>query len=210
MTVAPVLITGSRLSVRRGAVRIAAAAAPLALITGWIVGAVVQPWDFSSISGTISDLASTSAHDRYLMTAGLVIAGAATVFLAIAWRSSTALGRVLLAVAGFGILVVAACPLPTYGQAHSLAAGVAFAALALWPAAALRVGESLATRLACATAATLVNLVFLVWLEWFPGPQIGLVERTLSTVVFAWIAIGVYSGVPGRDGAAPQPTAVVA
>jgi hypothetical membrane protein len=118
---------------------LSSAAAPVLLIGGWTVAAGRQPSSFDQVTDTISALAAHGATDRWLMTACLAGVGVCHVVTALALRPAATPGRVLLAVGGVGDLLVAAFPLPADDSGstpHTVAAGVAFASLAVWPALA--------------------------------------------------------------------------
>jgi hypothetical protein len=117
------------------------AAAPVLLIGGWTLAARLQPGHFDQVSGTISALAADDAAYRWVMTAALTGVGLAHIGTAAALHPATPAARALLATGGVATVLVAANPLPADGgpaPAHALAAGVAFTALALWPALSWR------------------------------------------------------------------------
>ncbi|GAA0369352.1 MULTISPECIES: DUF998 domain-containing protein [Micromonospora] len=116
-----------------------AVAAPILLIGGWTLGAARQPGGFDQVTETISALAAVDATDRWIMTLGLAGLGLCHCVTAAGLRPLAPAGRALLALGGVGTLAVAAFPLPAGGEdsvPHTLAAAVAFGALALWPALA--------------------------------------------------------------------------
>ncbi|WP_320067970.1 DUF998 domain-containing protein [Micromonospora sp. RTGN7] len=115
-----------------------AGAAPVFLVGGWTLGTARQPGGFDQVAETISALAAVGAADRWIMTLGLVGLGLCHCATAAALRPLAPGGRALLALGGVGILAVAALPRPVDGSStpHTLAAVVAFAALAVWPALA--------------------------------------------------------------------------
>ncbi|WP_050778056.1 DUF998 domain-containing protein [Micromonospora sp. ATCC 39149] len=123
-------------------VLLSAGAAPVFLVGGWLLGAARQPGGFDQVSGTISALAAVGAADRWIMTLGLVGLGLCHCVTAAGLRPLAAGGRALLAVGGLATLAVAAFPLPPDGGSvpHTLAAAIAFGALALWPSLALAGG----------------------------------------------------------------------
>ncbi|MEV6812143.1 DUF998 domain-containing protein [Micromonospora sp. NPDC051296] len=116
-----------------------AVAAPMLLVGGWTLGAARQPGGFDQVTGTISALAAVGATDRWIMTLGLAGLGLCHCVTAAGLRPFAPAGRALLALGGVGTLAVAAFPLPAGDGGslpHTLAAAVAFGALALWPALA--------------------------------------------------------------------------
>lgn len=116
---------------------VSAALAPVAMVGGWTVAAALQP-DFDPIRETISALAAGSARQPSVMTAGLAVTGVCHVVTAAGLRPAPLAGRALLALGGVGTAAVAALPVDTAAHPHGVAAGVAFVALSLWPAAAWR------------------------------------------------------------------------
>ena len=180
------------------ALTVAAVAAPIALIGGWFAAGAAQPAGYSAMSATISELAATTAHDRWIMTAGFVITGCCLVTIGVLFRAARPAGRVALVVAGAGVLGVSAAPLPAHSGLHSLLAWLAFAALAVWPVLAMS-GQSVAVRLRppAAVTATAVSVLLIV----LNGPlgsagAGGLSERLLAGVEIVWVAAAVL----GRGG----------
>ncbi len=169
--------------------RVPAVVALLALSAGWILGAAAWPGHYSSIDSTISDLASSYAPHRAIMTAGLVVSGICLVLLAAGSVRRSRASRVVLGLAGLGVLVVAIAPLPTYGQLHSVGALVAFGCLAGWPLLGFRLGGTPRVRAVMAVLVTTVNAIFFVWLELAPGLYIGFAERALATAALLWVAV---------------------
>ncbi len=163
------------------------------MIGGWLVAASLQPPGYSAIRQTISALAAEGAHDRWVMTAGLAVVGVCHVVTASGLRSARAVGRVLLALGGVATIVVAGMPQPVHGSSpgHTVAAGVAFAALSCWPLAAHTSDGSIgALRLPTAAAATAVSIVLLVafLVELQGGARLGLAERVLAGAQSFWPA----------------------
>ena len=169
--------------------RIPATGALLALTAGWILGALVQTRRYSSIDSTISDLAATWAPHRIIMTTGLFLAGGCLVLLAAASGRQSPASRIVLGIAGVGVLVVAAAPLPANGQLHSAGAVLAFGCLTLWPAFGFRIGDTTGVRATMAILVTSVNLVFFLWVELAPGLYQGFAERALATASLLWVVV---------------------
>lgn len=168
-------------------------AAPVLLIGGWTVAAARQPGGFDQVTDTISALAGHGATDRWLMTACLAGVGAGHVVTALALRPATTPGRLLLALGGIGNLLVAAFPLPAddSGSApHTLAAGVAFASLAVWPAlASTRTDPPPLLRRAVALPAAVVLLGLVGWFVAelaADTARVGLAERVAAGAQALW------------------------
>lgn len=165
--------------------------APVAMIGGWTVAAVLQPDGYSSLRQTISALAGSGARDRWVMTAGLALVGLCHLVTASGLTSARPAGRVLLALGGLATATVSVLPVPVSGPstAHSVAAGIGFAALAVWPLFASR------TRyVVVSAAATLVMLCLLAAFTGQPGggAYVGFIERLLGGVESLWPAVFVF------------------
>jgi hypothetical protein len=120
---------------------LSSATAPVLLIGGWTIAAGLQPDHFDPVTGTISALAAHGAADRWVMTLALAALSACYVITGLALRPAARPGRLLLMAGGVATAVVAANPLPAGGGSslpHGLAAGLAFVALAVWPAGVCR------------------------------------------------------------------------
>jgi hypothetical membrane protein len=165
-----------------------AIAAPVAMIGGWTLAAAQQP-SSDPVQETISALAASSAVDPWIMTAGLAITGVAHMVTAAGLRPVPRAGRVLHALGGAATLAVAALPVDAYPQAHGIAAGIGFGALALWPALALRRGATgvLRPAVSVGASAVLVGLlgVFVVELQ-AGGAATGLTERAVAGAQALW------------------------
>ncbi len=180
------------------ALAVAAVAAPIALIGGWFAAGAAQPAGYSAMSATISELAATTAHDRWIMTTGFVITGACLVVIGMLFSAAKPAGRVALVIAGAGVLGVSAVPLPAHSGLHNLLAWLTFAALAVWPVLAMsRTSVAVRLRPRPAIAATAVSVLLIL----LNGPlgsagAGGLSERLLAGVEIVWVAAAVL----GRGG----------
>jgi hypothetical membrane protein len=173
-------------------------AAPVLLIGGWTVAAAVQPVPFDAVTRTISELAARDTPHRWLMTSALVGVGLSHLATACALGSAAAAGRLVHGLGGLATLVVAAFPLPADGRsspAHTAAAAVAFASLAVWPAFAWTrpqvPGRPVATLLGpqASTAATFTLLLALAWFlaeQIVNGQRVGLAERVAAGAQAVW------------------------
>jgi hypothetical membrane protein len=167
--------------------------APVFLVGGWTLAAALQPPGYDPARETISALAGLAATQRAVMTTALAALGACYLATALALRPAGDAGRLLLAVGGLATGAVAAFPLPRVGSSdvHGLLAGIAFLALALWPAFAAR-RVSPMTRALRPPACALATLVLLGLLGWFTaelygeGQRIGLAERVLAAAQALW------------------------
>jgi hypothetical membrane protein len=168
---------------------VSAVAGPVVLATGLALAQARQPRTYDPIRDTISALAAHGATDRWVMTSALAGLGACHVVTAWGLRPGRTTGRVVLGVGGAATVLVAAFPQPAHGNsvAHTVAATVAFGALALWPvvAARRRVAPLLDPPTAAAATVVLVGLVV-----WFAaeihGGQRGLAERAAAGAQALW------------------------
>ena len=178
----------------RGTVRwwavASAAVAPFVLVGGWTVAAGRQPPGYNPVRDTISSLAARGASDRWLMTAALVAVGVCYVVTGAGLRPARTAGRIALMGGGIATVMVAAFPQPVRGNgvAHTIAATIAFAALAIWPVLAVRRRSGVPVlSVAAAISATAVMVGFLAWftLE-IHGSHRGVAERGAALAEVAW------------------------
>lgn len=171
---------------------VSSAAAPVLLIGGWTVAAARQQAGFDPVVDTISALAAHGADDRWVMTAALAGLGVCHLTTAAALRGAAPLGRVVLGAGGVATVLVAAFPLPADeggSVAHTVVAGSAFLALAVWPAFAGHRDAPGPLRPAATVAAT-VALLGLV--GWFGGElsadsgRVGVAERVAAGAQALW------------------------
>lgn len=88
---------------------VSSAAAPVLLVGGWTPAASLQP-RFDPVAGTVSALAAEGAADRWVMTLTFVVAGVCYLLTALALRSATTAGRLVLATEAIAGMLVAANP----------------------------------------------------------------------------------------------------
>ncbi len=181
-----------------------AIAAPVAMIGGWTLAASRQP-SFDPVRETISALATSAATDPWIMTTGLAVTGVAHMVTAAGLRPVPTRARALHALGGAATLAVALLPSDAHPQAHGIAAGVGFGALALWPALAGRRGAAGILRPAVGVGASAVLLgllaAFVVELQG-DGTAIGLTERLVAGGEALW-PLAVVLALLGRTTAAP-------
>ncbi len=169
------------------------------LVGGWTLAAQRQPEGYDSTVATISSLAAQGANDRWLMTVALVGVGICHGVTALGLRRAAPAGRVGLGLGGVATVLVAVFPLPAAGSApaHAVAAGVAFVALAVWPALAWhRDGRGPAALRPVVSVAAAVALLGLV--AWFggtlsTGARVGLAERVAAGAQACWPLVVVLS-----------------
>jgi hypothetical membrane protein len=159
-----------------------AVAAPVAMIGGWLLAEALAP-GFDPVARTISELATADVPHPGVMTAGLLVTGAAHVGTAAGLRGVPRAGRLGLALGGVATAAVGLLPLDRAPQAHGVAAAVAFGALALWPAASARRSGPRPLRPAVVVPATAALLALLGWFvaeQARGGGVVGLAERAVA------------------------------
>jgi hypothetical protein len=186
---------------------VSASMAPLLLVAGWTVAAVLQPYPFNAMGGTVSALAAVGAADRWVMALAFAVAGACEVATALALRPAGTPGRLILMAGGLAGVLVAANPEHAGGSlAHACWAGAGFAALVTWPAGAWRRGPRVPWGLRPAVSAVAAGIMTGL-LAWFlaelvvRGGQVGLAERVMGVVQAGWPLAVVLSCRPRRPGA---------
>ena len=181
------------------------AAAPVLLMGGWTLAAERQRGGFDPVVETISALAGHGADDRWVMTAALTGLGLCHLTTAAALRGAAPLGRAVLAVGGVATVLVAVFPLPADESGsvqHTVVAGTAFLALAVWPTVAWRKRERgpLAPAPSLVAAAVLLGLV-----GWFAAElvadtgRVGLAERAAAGAQALWPLVAAWGSRRWRD-----------
>lgn len=172
---------------------LAATLAPIGMIGGWTLAAARQQAEFDAVRETISALAASTATLPGIMTAGLALTGVGHVATSLALRPAALPGRLLLATGGIATAIVAALPVDSAPQAHGIAAGVGFGALALWPVVASHRGGAGVLGRRGGAAATGALLALLVWfvvelqgLGPNDGAATGLAERAVAGAQSLW------------------------
>jgi hypothetical protein len=157
--------------------------------TGLALAQARQPAGYNPIRDTISALAAHGATDRWVMTSALAGLGACHVVTACGLGPARTAGRIVLGVGGVATVLVATFPQPAHGNsvAHTVAATVAFTALATWPAGAARrrVGPLL-SRPASATATVVLVALVLWFAAELHGGHRGLAERAAAGAQALW------------------------
>lgn len=114
--------------------------APILLVGGWAISAVLHGRDYDPASRTISTLAARGADGYWVMTSALVALGACHVITACGLRSAASPGRVALAGGGVSAMLLVLFPAPSSGGSldHGAVVAVGFSLLAVWPILAVR------------------------------------------------------------------------
>ncbi len=169
---------------------VSSAAAPVVLVGGWTIAAAQQPPGYNPIRDTISSLAAAGTTYRWVMTVALASVGICYLVTAAGLAPAHRMGRLVLALGGLGTLCVAAFPQPKTGNSvsHTIAATVAFSALALWPMfAGGRGSQPVLLRLPASLAATVAMVGLVLWfVAERHGNHRGLAERTAAGVESLW------------------------
>ncbi|MEU9064990.1 DUF998 domain-containing protein [Streptomyces sp. NPDC048430] len=113
--------------------------APILLVGGWVVSAVLQGPGYDPASATISILAADGAAGYWVMTSALLALGACHVVTACGLRPAAPFGRVALAGGGVSAMLLALFPAPSSGGSfpHGVVVAVGFSLLAVWPVLAV-------------------------------------------------------------------------
>ncbi len=192
---------------------VAAGAAPVLLVAGFLVAAMLQPVSYDPLRDTISALAARGAADPWVMSAVLASLGACYLVTALGLRPARRTGRLLLAGGGVATLSIAAFPTPLHGYSrpHAVAVIAASATMCVWPvAAADRQHRARVLRLGPSVAASAVTFGLITWfmLE-LGGVDLGLAERCAAVAPALWlfaVALGarrafLFDGAVDLDGA---------
>jgi hypothetical membrane protein len=160
------------------------------LVGGWALAASRQPLGYNPIRDTISSLAGEGATDRWVMSGALAGLGLCYVIDALGLGPVRRSGRSVLAMGGLATILVSVFPQPVSGESvgHTVAASVAFSALAIWPlfSADSSMDAPLLTWRASVTA-TVVMASLVVWfLLEVHGSHRGLAERLAAGSEAIW------------------------
>jgi Protein of unknown function (DUF998) len=171
---------------------ISAVVAFVGLVGGCTVATVLQPSSFNWLASTVSSLTETGVADRWVTIAAFAVTGACGITTALALRPAALAGRLTLAAAGAGALLIAVNPEHAGGSlAHGLWATATFTALIAWPVGAWRRGTSVPWGLRPAVSASGVGGL-LALLAWFlvelitRGGMTGLAERAMCVALVGW------------------------
>ena len=167
---------------------LAAAVAPVALMTGWLTaGATTRGYD--PVRSSVSALAAGDAPHRWIMTTALVATGLAYLVIAVGLRPADGAGRGLLGLGGVATLIMAWIPnahVPHNSLGHMIPSYMAFVSLSIWSAVIARnvpgAPTVLRPRFGQVTAVVMfVLFVVLVADIVTGGATLGLRERLLLT-----------------------------
>lgn len=164
--------------------------APVVLVVGLLTAQAAQPVPHP-LDQSFSALARDGAPARWVMTTTLAIVGVLSVLVAAGLHRLPTTPRLLLGLGGIMVIVVAFAPQPADGSSalHMVAAGVAWAAFAVWPWA-VACSSSVPERLRRTSAAA--GGVLLVLLAWFAvellagGTWYGVSQRVVVAAAPVW------------------------
>jgi hypothetical membrane protein len=171
---------------------------PALICAGWVVADTLQPPSYNPVRQSVSVLAGHAAHDRWLMTSAIFVAGCCYLVTAAGLRGAPLVSRLLLVLAGAAGIGIAASPEPVRGSTSQHLAWTALGAvtIAVWPifAAPQRPVQRHERRLRAAAghgSSLVINVAFLGLLGWTVvatryGQMLGLAERVSTTIQSAW------------------------
>ncbi|MDX6346054.1 MAG: hypothetical protein QOF84_844 [Streptomyces sp.] len=118
---------------------ISSGSAPVLLVSGWTIAALLHGPGYDPVTQTISVLAADGAAGRWVMTGAVTALGAC--HLATAWglRAAALAGRMALGGGGLLAIVLALSPEPSSGGSlqHGSVVAMGFALMAVWPVLAV-------------------------------------------------------------------------
>ncbi|MDF3142032.1 MULTISPECIES: DUF998 domain-containing protein [unclassified Streptomyces] len=166
--------------------------APVVLIGGWTVAALLEGPAYDPATQTISVLAAHGAAGFWVMTGALAALGVCHLLTAWGLRPAALPGRVALGAGGVVACLMALLPPPSSGGSlrHGSVAAVAFALLAVWPvlAAERRGVAPWGLRPVPSLTATALMVVSAAWfmIEMHQGGSDGVAERLVTALQSLW------------------------
>ncbi|GGY89861.1 DUF998 domain-containing protein [Streptomyces nitrosporeus] len=177
--------------------------APVLLVGGWAVSAVLQGPGYDPASATISTLAADGAAGYWVMTPALVGLGVCHVVTAWGLRPAAPAGRAALAGGGLTAMLLALFPAPSSGGSldHGVVVTIGFSLLALWPVLAVRRladggpvrGPEAPDRAGAPTAPAPAGPAFAGDAPWGLRPGPSLVATALMWLGGAWFLLALYA-----------------
>ncbi|WP_031481535.1 DUF998 domain-containing protein [Streptomyces bicolor] len=166
--------------------------APVVLIAGWTIAALLEGPAYDPATQTISVLAAYGAAGYWVMTAALAALGVCHMITALGLRPAALPGRVALGTGGAAALLVALVPPPSSGGSlrHGSVAAVGFALLAVWPVLASdrRGTVPWGLRPVPSLTATALMVVGAAWfmIEMHHDGAAGAAERLVTAIQSVW------------------------
>ena len=114
--------------------------APVLLVVGWTVSALLQGPGYDPAAKTISILAASGADGYWVMTPALVALGLCHLTTASGLHLAALPGRLTLGAGGLSAMMLALFPAPSSGGSlgHGAVVTAGFSLLAVWPVLAVR------------------------------------------------------------------------
>ncbi|WP_028812018.1 DUF998 domain-containing protein [Streptomyces flavidovirens] len=166
--------------------------APVLLVGGWTIAALLEGPAYDPVTQTISVLAAYGAAGFWVMTGAFLALGACHLLTAWALRAAALAGRVALGSGGVTAWVVALLPAPSSGGSlrHGSVAAVGFALLAVWPLLAADRGGAAPWGLRpvpsiVATASMCVGAAWFM-IEMHHHGAAGVAERLVTSIQSLW------------------------
>jgi hypothetical membrane protein len=175
-------------------------AGPVLLIGGWLAATALQPAGYDPVAQTISSLAADDATDRWVMSTVMIAVGVCYIATARGLTNVRAAGRIAMVFGGASTVLLAFSPEPAGGGIslqHTVATGIAFTAMAIWPCLAVE-RDSAAPWALRPTVSTLFTATVAVSAAWFlfelhDHGAAGLAERVVTSLQALWPLIVVTS-----------------
>ncbi|KUL31848.1 DUF998 domain-containing protein [Streptomyces regalis] len=182
--------------------------APVVLIGGWTIAALLEGPAYDPARQTISVLAAYGAAGFWVMTAALATLGVCHLVTAWGLHPAALPGRVALGAGGVAAFVVALLPPPSSGGSlrHGSAVAVGFALLAVWPVLAADRGGAApwGLRPVPSFTATALMVASAAWfmIEMYQDGADGVAERLVTALQSLWPFVVVASCLrhPQREG----------
>ncbi|QER87865.1 DUF998 domain-containing protein [Streptomyces tendae] len=165
--------------------------APLLLIAGWVIAAVLEGSAYDPVTQTISVLAAYGASGSWVMTGAFIALGVCHLLTAWGLRAAAAAGRAALAGGEWPRWPSPWAPPSSGGSlGHGSVAAVGFVLLALWPVLAAdgRRTAPWALRPTPSLAATALMVAGAAWflIEMHRHGMAGVAERVVTAVQSLW------------------------
>ncbi|MGW0733944.1 DUF998 domain-containing protein [Streptomyces sp. NPDC002851] len=167
--------------------------APVLLVGGWTVAAIIEGPSYDPAAETISVMAADGAAARWVLTGALVALGVCHLVTAWGLRVAALAGRWALGCGGVAVIGMALSPVPKGSGGsllHGWVVGIGFALMALWPVLASD-GDGAAPWGLRPVLSVVVCVLIGVGAAWFlielqREGAAGVAERILTTAQTVW------------------------
>ncbi|MEU5714555.1 DUF998 domain-containing protein [Streptomyces sp. NPDC020403] len=173
--------------------------APVLLVAGWTIAALLEGPAYDPVTQTISVLAAHGAAGSWVMNGAFIALGVCHLLTAWGLRAAASAGRAALGGGGVAALGVALLPVPSSGGSlhHGSVVVVGFTLLAVWPVLAADRGAAAPWGLR-PVVSVMVTALIGVGAAWFlvemsRNGAIGVVERLLTAFQSVWPLVVVAS-----------------